>query len=230
MKKTTHYVLTSLFVISISLLTTSSCHNHPKPVVQVIHDTVLKFIPHRAPDSAYLGPYEGTKEPFIIPVSPGSKDSLLVEDLQWGIDSGCHKYISRATGYLHQKDKNGKIIDQPITVIDDQNYDTLKTHFPAHRPLPAAVLPPSKKLPDSVHTAGAEEDTKTKWKKIRAAQLPYVYKKNDQVQCTIVARKVTTETSHDTIYLKTVVTAMVKFLHSNKPDVPVTMEEKEPIE
>lgn len=220
-----------LFFISILFLATTC--NHPtnsKRAVITLHDTVYKYVPHRAPDSAYLGAYEGMQGPFMMPKYPGSKDSILIEDHSWRIDSGYSRYVSTAQGYLRKRRSDGSIVDLPMIIEDDQRYDTVRTQHPARYHVPAA--PVAEQTPAAVHLPEKEDidETKALWKKLRKVKLPYTYKANDIMTITVTARKIYTKTVKDTIYLYTKLTGLTRSTGNHTPAEPITIEAREVID
>lgn len=221
--------------IAFILLPLLSCNNQlpadNKPIIITVHDTVYKFVPHVAPEKAYLGKYESVRGPFMIPKAPGSKDSILIEDHDWRIDSGYSKYVSTARGYLHRKGRHGRVEDLPIVIHDSQDYDSLRTRQPATRPVPIAAVQPAS---DSVHlpSKDAEQEVKALWKKLRKVSLPYTYSPGDgTIRLTITSRTVSVEQAGDTLYLITNLTCLSRSRDNLlATPAPMTMQAREPIE
>lgn len=231
MEKTTRLLATFIILSLIHLLFHSCNNTSAVPTARVIHDTVHVPFPHKAPDSAYLGKYEGMQGPFMMAKYPGSKDSMLIEDYQWKIDSGYHRYASTARGYLHKRDKHGRIVDLPMIIEDNQPYDTLKMRHAGGTSVRVAS-PKVEKIPDAVHppTESYKEEVKALWKKLRKVKLPYTYKPNETMELTVTGREIYTSKSHDTIYLHTKLTALARILNSKEAAEPITMEAREVID
>jgi len=191
-------------------------------------DTVLVYVPHRAPDSACLGKYETIKGPFVVPMN--SETDIIVENHRWSADVQKHTYRTVADGYMHVKQPDGSYVDEPAHIEETNKYDTLHTQQPAMYHLPVAKAVP-KEVPDSVHlpSSGEEQQLRALLKKLRGVKLPYTYMGNSNMELTVTDRKISTETIHDTIFLKTKLTCTARFIDGQYPTQTITLQGTEPL-
>lgn len=191
-----------------------------------IQETV--YVPHRAPDSAYLGAYEQVKGPFLKPLD--TRTDVVVEDHQFNIDMKEGKYHSTTKGYLHIKNDDGTYHDRPVSIDETYHYDTMKTQFPSTRRVPVVKDSVIKKAPDSVHLSSKkDEELKKFWRHLRSVKLPYTYTIGDNI-VTVVDRTVRMETIHDTAFVITTLNCSVRRAGSTAPAEKVEMEGTQPLD
>lgn len=152
----------------------------------VIASSPVRFIPHRAPDKAYLGKYEGEKGPFVIN-EPGRE--VIMEDHNWKIGKNGTEYQTEATGYYSYKDANGRFRHKAFLLRDSTDYDTVHSYQVPTSRLPIAD---ADKLPDSLYISSLEEDGifgAPVWERIRTSALPFRFRANNR-EYTVTNRKI----------------------------------------
>lgn len=138
-------------------------------------DTIIKYVPHKAPASAYLGKFENEKGSFKV------KDSLfknmIIDNREWAIDSTGTKYLTKAEGTVDVQTPDGHIEKGKITVEDEQNYDLLKLH---NIPFIYTPQPVTDFFSDAALRASIDKDgihSRLLWEKIQTLNdFPYQFK------------------------------------------------------